>query len=75
MGDYENSISVLRKGLDIASDSIQLRKNLAVTYMKMEDYEKAVRTLEKIPDPERRKNRDIEGLLRKARTRLLGKGH
>jgi len=43
--------------------------------MNMEDYEKAITTLEKIADPERRKNRDIEELLRKARSRLLGKDY
>jgi len=75
MGDYEDSVSALKKGLNIAPDSIQLRKNLAVTYMNMEDYEKAVSTLEEIPDPERRNNKDIEGLLRKARNRLLGKDY
>ncbi|HUV60416.1 MAG TPA: tetratricopeptide repeat protein [Desulfatiglandales bacterium] len=75
VGDYENSVSALRKGLDISEDSIQLRKNLAVTYMKMEDYEKAVITLEEIPDPEMRKNRDIQGLLRKARNKLLSKDY
>jgi tetratricopeptide (TPR) repeat protein len=75
VGDYENSVSALRKGLDISEDSIQLRKNLAVTYMKMEDYEKAVITLEEIPDPEIRKNKDIQGLLRKARNKLLSKDY
>ena len=75
VGDYENSVSALRKGLDISEDSIQLRKNLAVTYMKMEDYEKAVITLEEISDSEMRKNRDIQGLLRKARNKLLSKDY
>jgi hypothetical protein len=40
--------------------------------MNMEDYEKAIAALEGVPDPVRRKDRDIEGLLRKARSRLLG---
>ena len=35
MGDYERSVSVLKKGLDIDPDSFQLRKNIAITYMNM----------------------------------------
>lgn len=71
MGDYENSISVLKRGLDSAPDSIQLKKNLAVTYMNMGDYGNAIITLEGIPDTVRRNNRGIEGLLRKARMKVL----
>jgi tetratricopeptide (TPR) repeat protein len=75
MGDYINSVSALKKGLEIAPESIQLRKNLAVTYVRMEDYEKAILTLEKIPTHEIERNIEVEKLLKQARKGLLMKTH
>ena len=57
------------KGLDVAPDSLTLRKNLAVTYIRMEDYEKAVSVLEKIPSKDRAKL-GINALLLKAQEAL-----
>ena len=71
MGDYGNSVSSLKKGLDIAPDSIELSKNLALTYIKMGKYEEAVAALEKISPADRRDNAQVMELLRKARHKLL----
>ncbi|MCK4830906.1 hypothetical protein KA005_85130 [bacterium] len=35
LGDYLNSVSALKKGLEIAPKSIQLMENLGVTYVSM----------------------------------------
>jgi Tfp pilus assembly protein PilF len=75
VGDYKNSISSLKKGLEIASDAVELRKNLALTYMKMKNYKTAIETLEKISAPERRSNEEIAALLREARHKLLTEGN
>ena len=75
VGDYRNSISSLKKGLEIASDAVELRKNLALTYMKMKNYKTAIETLEKISAPERRNNEEIAALLREARHKLLTEGN
>jgi len=68
-GDYENALFALMKGLDIAPDSLTLRKNLVVTYIRMEDYEKAVSVLEKIPSKDRAEL-GINALLLKAQEAL-----
>jgi hypothetical protein len=68
-GDYENALFALMKGLDIAPDSLMLRKNLAVTYIRMDDYEKAVSVLEKIPSKDRAEL-GINALLLKAQEAL-----
>ena len=49
LGDYVNSVSALRRGLDMDPDSVQLRKNLAVAYRRMGDHAQAIKVLEKIP--------------------------
>lgn len=74
-GDYENSVAALQKGISIAPDSILLRKNLAVTYIRMENYEKAILTLEKIPAPEIERDRKIQMLLQQAHKKFLMKTH
>lgn len=73
LGDYRNSISSLKKGLEIAPDSLSLRINLAVTQIKIGNHEEAIMTLEKIPAHERETSEEIRALLRKARHGLLSK--
>jgi tetratricopeptide (TPR) repeat protein len=75
MGRYEKSVSALRKALEIAPDSTELRKNLAVTYMRMGAYEEALSTLEGIPPSERMRSKDTETLLRNLRKKVLHKRH
>jgi len=65
MGDYINSVSALKKGLEIPPESIQLRKNLAVTYIRMEKYSQAISVLEKVP-VQKRDEQGINQLLNKA---------
>lgn len=64
IGNYNDSVSVLRSGLEIATDYIELRKNLAVSYKKMGEYGKVITALEKIPaagkGEERRDNEIME---------------
>ena len=74
VGDYANSIFSLKKGLEMAPGSVELRKNLALTYLKMKNYESAIETLEEIPAPERRSNEEIAALLKEARHKLSGGG-
>jgi tetratricopeptide (TPR) repeat protein len=75
VGDYANSIFSLKKGLEMAPDSVELRKNLALTYLKMKNYEGAIETLESIPAPERRRHEEIVVLLREARQKLSSGGN
>lgn len=71
IGSYNKSIDALKKGVESSPGSIQLRQNLAVTYIFMEEYENAVMVLEEIPANDKNGNRDIEGLLKNARSKLL----
>jgi tetratricopeptide (TPR) repeat protein len=73
LGDYRHSIASLEKGLEIDPDSVELRKNLALTHMKVGNYEKAIKTLERIPAEQREKSEDISALLGRARHELLSK--
>jgi tetratricopeptide (TPR) repeat protein len=69
MGDYINSVSALKNGLEITPESIQLRKNLAVTYIRMRRYSQAISVLEKVP-PEKWDEQGINQLLKKAQNGL-----
>lgn len=52
LGDYTNSASALERGLNLASDSAQIRKDLAVVYCRMGHPAWAVSVLEKISHEE-----------------------
>jgi tetratricopeptide (TPR) repeat protein len=52
LGDYTNSASALERGLNLASDSAQIRKDLAVVYCRMGHPARAVSVLEKISHEE-----------------------
>jgi len=64
-GDYESSLIALKKGLEIGPDSLTVRKNLAVTYIRMKEYEKAIAVLEEV-SPKERTEIGISDLLLKA---------
>jgi len=64
--DYQNSLMALKKGLEMAPGSLKVRKNLAVTYIRMKEYDKAISLLEEI-SPKERAEMGISGLLLKAR--------
>jgi len=53
LGDYENSVLVLKKALEIFPDSISLRKNLAITYLRTGNPAMALSILETIPQSQR----------------------
>jgi tetratricopeptide (TPR) repeat protein len=67
---YRDALHVLEKGLENAPGSLKLTRNLAVTYLKMKNYEKVIETLEKVPTQERQENASIQELLRTAKERL-----
>ncbi|HUU41102.1 MAG TPA: tetratricopeptide repeat protein [Desulfatiglandales bacterium] len=69
-GDYINSITVLKQGLNLFQDSIILRKNLAISYYRMGDYSKTISVLEKIPFDRRQEDHGIIGLLKDARNMI-----
>ena len=53
VGDYKNSASAFEKGLELASDSVEIRKDLAVVYYRMGHPAQAISVLKKIPDHQR----------------------
>ena len=65
LGDYENSVLVLKKALEIFPDSISLRKNLAITHLRTGNPAMALSILETIPESQRAKM-DIIGLMNEA---------
>jgi Tfp pilus assembly protein PilF len=71
-GDYRNSVASFKRGLNIAEDSVLLRKNLANTYIKMEAYGAAVSVLEEIPALERQKDAAVMRLLTLASSKRKG---
>ncbi|MFC1868336.1 tetratricopeptide repeat protein [Thermodesulfobacteriota bacterium] len=71
MRDYENSVIALKKGLNISPDLITLRTNLAVTYINMKDYAKAISTLEAIHETTREADKNVSRLLKLAREKML----
>ena len=72
IGDYKNSIYVLRKGLDVSPESGQLSTNLALSYINMKDYKEAVSILESLSNKERKENNEVVRLLKLARKGLQG---
>jgi len=72
LGCYENSVAAFKKGLDIAEDSVLLRKNLANTYIKMKAYGAAVSVLEGIPAIDRQKDAAVMRLLTLASSKQDG---
>jgi tetratricopeptide (TPR) repeat protein len=72
MGDYENSAIALQRGLALSLESMQLRENLARTYINLKDYKKAVLTLEEIPAHKRENNESVLRLLRLAKEKMHG---
>jgi len=72
-GDYENSIKAFKKGIDISPESVQLLINLAMTYINAKEYQQAVFTLEKLPEKERIKDKEVARLFVLARQGLQSK--
>ncbi|PKN67493.1 MAG: hypothetical protein CVU57_01955 [Deltaproteobacteria bacterium HGW-Deltaproteobacteria-15] len=71
MEDYENSVSALKKGLDILIDPMPLKTNLAVSYIRMQEFRKAIEILESVPVQERKNNDMLSRLLLEAREGVL----
>ncbi len=72
VGDYKNSINAFEKGLEISSESVQLLISLALSYINIKDYKKAVSALESLPEKEKKENSEVLILLKLARARLQG---
>ena len=66
IGEYEKSIKVLKHGIALSPDSVELRINLAMSYINLKDYISGVSTLEGIPENERNTNKKILMLMEKA---------
>jgi tetratricopeptide (TPR) repeat protein len=75
LGDYGNSVVTFKKGLNIAENSLLLRKNLANTYIKMEAYGAAVSVLEEIPAIDRQKDAAVMRLLTLASSKQESGSH
>jgi Flp pilus assembly protein TadD len=71
LGRYAESVVALNRGLEIDVDSVQIRKNLAITYAEMGDYKKADEVLSKIPLDEVEGRTDIERLIKNVRKKLI----
>ena len=72
IGDYTSALASLKKGLKLAPHHVRMRVNLAVTHMKMNQYEKALFILEAIPFSKRHGNKAIEALINQVRQKLDG---
>ena len=70
LGMYAESLDALNRGLEIDFDSIRLRKNLAIVYVEMGDYEKAHEVLGRIPPSEVEGRADIERLIKNVQNEL-----
>ena len=62
-GEYEKSIDALKKGIDISPSLVNLKINIAVSYINLKEYQNAILALEKIPEEERLKSNEILRLL------------
>lgn len=70
IGKYEESVKVLKHGIALSPDSIELRTNLAMSYINLKDYINALSTLEEISENERNTNKKILMLMEKAKEGL-----
>ena len=70
MGNYSGSVEAIKQGLSIKKDSQSLMENLAVTYMRMGDYQKVISFIEGIPLIDRKKNDKLRNLLNLAAGKL-----
>jgi tetratricopeptide (TPR) repeat protein len=70
MGMYKESADALNKGLKFDFDAVGLRKNLAIAYTEMGEYEKANEVLSKIPLHEVKGRADIERLIKNVQKEL-----
>jgi Tfp pilus assembly protein PilF len=66
VGDYKNSASAFEKGLELALDSAEIRKDLAVVYCRMGHPAQAISVLKEIPDHQR-EEMGVNRLLNEAR--------
>ncbi len=71
LGMYAESVDALNRGLEIDFDSVGLRKNLAIVYAEMGDYEKANEVLSEIPPHEIVGRNDIERLIKNVKKGLI----
>jgi tetratricopeptide (TPR) repeat protein len=74
MGMYTKSVDALNKGLEIDFDAVGVRKNLAIAYKQMGNYEKANEVLSNIPPQEVEGRADIKRLIDEVQTEL-GRGN
>jgi tetratricopeptide (TPR) repeat protein len=67
---YPKSADALMKGLRLDPKSVEIRRNLAITYMHLEKYQEAMDVLREI-DPERfGEDQGLDSLLKKVKSRL-----
>jgi tetratricopeptide (TPR) repeat protein len=69
-GDYKNSVLTLERGMMMASDPGPLKKNLAISYMNLQQFEKAVAILENMALKRSEEHETISDLLARAREGL-----
>jgi Tfp pilus assembly protein PilF len=70
IGDYEQSMNALKRGIDLSRDLIETRINLAITYMHLNDFKNALLVLEEISEKEREENQNVRVLIEMARKGL-----
>jgi protein O-mannosyl-transferase len=74
IGDYNNSINAFKKGICISPETVELRTNLALTYINLKSYQEAISVLEGIPEKEVKENAEVLRLLRQARVGMRNNG-
>jgi protein O-mannosyl-transferase len=74
VGDYANSINALKKGINLSPESVQLRTNLALTYINLKLFKDAISILEGLKEKENKENTNVLRLLRLAQISLQSKG-
>jgi lipopolysaccharide biosynthesis regulator YciM len=65
----------LKKGIEISPGSIQLWTNLALSYINIKDYKKAISVLESLPEKERKENNEVLSMLKGAYDGLQRNGN
>jgi len=70
MGDYNQSVKVLKEGLKFIPNSPNLLLILAKSHINLKNYQKAVNLLETIDSDQKDVNENVRELIRKARQNI-----
>jgi tetratricopeptide (TPR) repeat protein len=70
IGKYDESVEAFKNGIAVSPDSIELRINLAMSYIKLNNYKGAFLTLDEIPENEKRGNEKILKLLEQIQDKI-----